>query len=168
MPTISYRWSPRREGVSGQHRGHIEAPAPAGNTGGFEWFPLANVGDANRGERLAAVLPAFQEEVRGWQHRTGASAAATAIIGFSQGAMIALEAIVGADDLAARAVGIAGRFAALPRRVPAAATIHLLHGKEDTVVPTGTRLRPPSTCSPGRGCHGGRRCRSSATKSTRS
>ncbi len=113
----------------------IEAPAPAGTTGGFEWFPLANVGDANRGERLAAVLPAFQEEVRGWQQRTGASAAATAIIGFSQGAMIALEAIVGADDLAARAVGIAGRFAALPRRVPAAATIHLLHGKEDTVVP---------------------------------
>jgi phospholipase/carboxylesterase len=113
----------------------IEAPDRVASAGGFEWFPLADVSDANRGERVAAALPAFREEVRGWQRRTGASPAATAIVGFSQGAMMALESTVSADDLAARAIGIAGRFAVLPERVPESATIHLLHGKEDSVVP---------------------------------
>ena len=113
----------------------IEAPDWAPGVAGYEWFPLAGGWDANRGERVAAALPAFREEAKRWQLRTGASPAATAIIGFSQGATIALESTVNFDDLAARAIGICGRFAALPEKVPETATIHLLHGKEDTVVP---------------------------------
>ena len=69
----------------------LEAPEHAGGVGGFEWFSLTGISDENRVERLAAVLPAFRDEVRAWQSRTGASAASTAIVGFSQGAIMALR-----------------------------------------------------------------------------
>ena len=42
---------------------------------------------------------------------------------------------VGSTALAARIIAISGRFAALPESVPETATIHLLHGKHDDVVP---------------------------------
>jgi phospholipase/carboxylesterase len=113
----------------------LQAPELAGDIGGFEWFSLANISDTNRIERVAAVLPAFCDEVRAWQQQTGTSAEATAIVGFSQGAIMALESTVAVDGLAGRAVGISGRFASLPERVPEKCTLHLLHGKEDTVVP---------------------------------
>ena len=87
------------------------------------------------GNEWRRLCPRFERKCGAGSCEPGRRAAATAIIGFSQGATIALESTVTFDDLAARAVGISGRFAALPERVPETATIHLLHGKEDTVVP---------------------------------
>ena len=113
----------------------IEAPLPAGNAGGFQWFPLAEISETNRVERIGGALPGFCAEVRAWQRDTGATPAVTALVGFSQGAMMALESTSGAEAIAARVVAISGRFAALPDQVPEQATIHLLHGKEDPIVP---------------------------------
>jgi phospholipase/carboxylesterase len=113
----------------------IEAPHRAGNPGGFQWFSLAAISETSRVERIGDALPGFRAEVRAWQRDTGATPAVTALVGFSQGAMMALESTSGAEVIAARVVAISGRFAALPVQVPEQATIHLLHGKEDTVVP---------------------------------
>jgi phospholipase/carboxylesterase len=113
----------------------IEAPLAAGNPGGYQWFPLAGISEANRGERIRDAMPGFCAEIRAWQRDTGAIPAITALVGFSQGAMMALESTVGTEVIAARVVAISGRFAALPAQVPEQATFHLLHGKEDGVVP---------------------------------
>ena len=65
----------------------------------------------------------------------GVTAERTALAGFSQGAIMALEACVGSSPPAGRVIAIAGRFARLPEAVPASVTFHLLHGKADAAIP---------------------------------
>ena len=47
-------------------------------------------------------MPTFIEIVRYWQEKSGVSPLATALIGFSQGAIMSLESIKAAPDLASR------------------------------------------------------------------
>lgn len=81
-------------------------------------------------------MPAFQEKIRAWQRETAIPAARTTLIGFSHGAIMALESTqqVG-PALSARVISIAGRFAQNPRQAPDATAVHLLHGQEDAVIP---------------------------------
>jgi phospholipase/carboxylesterase len=100
------------------------------------------------GERLCEAFPrativslqadtpaALQTAVCDWQERCGVSAAATALIGMSQGAEMVLEASKLQPMLASRVVAMGGRFTTLPDVPPAVTTIHFLHGKQDTLVP---------------------------------
>lgn len=104
---------------------------------GFQWFALDGITEDNRAARVAEAMPEFVATVRRWQHRTGASVAATALIGFSQGAIMALEStqVPGAPPLAGRIVALSGRFAVLPEAAPPQTTLHLVHGKDDPVIP---------------------------------
>lgn len=79
-------------------------------------------------------MPAFAQRVRDWWSRTGVDAAGTTLIGFSQGAIMALESTQGPETLAARVISLAGRFASTPRVAPAATQVHLLHGEQDPVI----------------------------------
>ena len=112
-------------------------PADLGN--GRQWFSIRDVTEDNRPARVAAALPAFVGAVRHWQELSGVGPAGTALIGFSQGAIMALEATHATDDgqgpLAGRVIAIAGRFARLPERASPLLTIHFLHGKADPVIP---------------------------------
>jgi phospholipase/carboxylesterase len=82
-------------------------------------------------------MPAFEDVVRHWQRESGLGVAATALVGFSQGAIMALEATQRADApaLAGRVVAIAGRFAVPPAYPAPETTFHLFHGKHDPVIP---------------------------------
>lgn len=102
---------------------------------GRQWFSIREISEDNRPARVAEAMPAFLELVRHWQQRSGVGSAGTALIGFSQGAIMALEASVQADAVAGRVVAIAGRFARLPEQVPDTVTLHLIHGKDDPVIP---------------------------------
>ena len=113
----------------------IAAPEPMGYPGGLQWFSLDGIDDVNRVTRVADALPGLLQVIREWQQRAKVSEAMTALVGFSQGSTMALEASVGAHPPAARVVAIAGRFARLPTQVSREVTIHLLHGMEDAVVP---------------------------------
>ena len=104
-------------------------------TDGFQWFSVAGITEENRAERIAQALPAFEACVAHWQQVAGVDAAATALIGFSQGAIMALEATKRDVPLASRVFAISGRFATLPQVPASDTTIHLLHGKTDTVMP---------------------------------
>ena len=73
--------------------------------------------------------------MRDWQARSGVSAAATALIGLSQGAEMVLELSKLQPMLASRVLAIGGRFTLLPDVAPAVSTIHLLHGKQDALIP---------------------------------
>jgi phospholipase/carboxylesterase len=87
----------------------------------------------------SGALPAALDRLRAWvvaaQQATGVGPAATAIAGFGEGALAALELAVAFDGLAGRVLAFGGRFAALPTRAPGETTIHLFHGADDEVVP---------------------------------
>jgi phospholipase/carboxylesterase len=102
---------------------------------GFQWFSVRGITEDNRAERIDATMPRFIERVREWQVSTGATEAQTALIGFSQGAIMALAATQLDAHLAGRVVSIAGRFAQSPGRAPAQTTLHFIHGKRDPVIP---------------------------------
>ncbi|CAI8909123.1 esterase [Kosakonia quasisacchari] len=99
-----------------------------------QWFSVAGVTEENRQQRIDAVMPQFIDVVRYWQQQSGVSALATALIGFSQGAIMALEGLKAQPDLASRVIAFNGRYATLPQVVSTAQTIHLIHGGEDRVI----------------------------------
>ena len=113
----------------------LQAATPADSAQGFEWFATADVTEQNRPLRVAQALPALQTAVRDWQERSGVSAAATALIGLSQGAEMVLELSKLQPMLASRVVAVGGRFTTLPDVPPAVTTIHFLHGKQDELTP---------------------------------
>jgi phospholipase/carboxylesterase len=113
----------------------VAAPHPSGNSGGREWFSAAGITEASRIGRVEQAMPAFLAQIREWQQSADVTPTATALAGFSQGAIMSLEASVTPSPPAGRVIAIAGRFARLPEHAPSHATIHLLHGKEDPVIP---------------------------------
>lgn len=113
----------------------LQADAPATSPHGFEWFASPAGADEKRAERVAQAVAALHITVRDWQERSGVPAAATALIGVSQGAELVLEASKLQPMLASRVVAMGGRFTTLPDTAPAVTTIHFLHGKLDALVP---------------------------------
>ena len=107
---------------------------------GWQWFSVQGVTEENRPARVAAAMPAFLERVRGWQRETGVTAAQTTLIGFSQGAIMALESTQGGQAVVGQVIAIAGRFAQPPRVAPAGTAVHLVHGQQDRVIPVGLAI----------------------------
>lgn len=102
---------------------------------GLQWFSVQGVTEENRQERVDTAMPAFIETVRSWQQASGLGVEATALIGFSQGAIMSLEAVKAHADVAGRVLSFSGRFVSLPQAAINHATLHLFHGKADPVIP---------------------------------
>jgi|JI10StandDraft_1071094.scaffolds.fasta_scaffold399915_2 phospholipase/carboxylesterase len=102
---------------------------------GRQWFSVRGVDEANRVPRVAAVLPRLADWVRAAQQRSGVGPAATALVGFSQGGILALELAQLHDGLVGRVLAFAARYAVLPDHAPAETTLHLFHGADDAVIP---------------------------------
>jgi phospholipase/carboxylesterase len=102
---------------------------------GFEWFSVIGITEDNRVDRVSAAMPAFMACVAYWQKQSGVAAAGTALIGFSQGAIMSLESAKQNPPPAGRIVAIGGRFATLPGEGLMDVTVHFLHGKDDGVIP---------------------------------
>jgi phospholipase/carboxylesterase len=117
----------------------LRAPDQSESGGGYQWFATAGIDETNRVERVAAALPAFLAQVRAWQQRSGLGPEATLLVGFSQGAIMALEAVSepGAAPIAGRVVALSGRYARLPDAPPVGTTLFLVHGKADDVIHYG-------------------------------
>jgi len=114
---------------------NVAAPHRSGVGEGYEWFSIAGITEANRVGRVAEAMPGFLAEIRAYQQAADVTPTVTALVGFSQGAIMSLEASLAPEAPAGRVVAIAGRFAQLPAHAPSHTTIHLLHGKEDAVIP---------------------------------
>ena len=102
---------------------------------GREWYSLEGLTRDNELERLAAALPLLEGLVKGLQDRFGMTNPDTALVGFSQGAVMALELGQFHDGLVGRIVAFAGRYVSMPDRAPELTTLHLLHGEADDVMP---------------------------------
>jgi phospholipase/carboxylesterase len=113
----------------------VSAPNPSDLGQGWQWFSVQGVTPATRPARVAQAMPAFQAAVAHEQQVAGVGAAATVLIGFSQGSIMALESTQLPAALAHRVVAIAGRLAQPPRQAPLAGSVHLLHGEQDGVIP---------------------------------
>lgn len=115
----------------------VLAPYASDSGNGAQWFSVQGITDENRAARVAEALPAFIHNLRYWQQHSGVEPAATAVLGFSQGAIMALEAAQAEAGLAARIVALSGRYAQLPTHAPEKTTLHFIHGKSDPVIHYG-------------------------------
>jgi phospholipase/carboxylesterase len=116
----------------------VDAPTACDfGQGGWQWFSARDLTDAVRVERVAEVLPRFIATVRALQQQFQMTWERTALAGFSQGAIMSLEAVQAEPALAGRVLAFCGRHAVQPQHVPHDTTVHFFHGMADTVVPPG-------------------------------
>jgi phospholipase/carboxylesterase len=112
----------------------VRSPDPSDLGQGWQWFSVQGITEASRPARVAAAMPRFKAAVQAWQRKSGVPSVRTTLLGFSQGANMALATTQEDEMLAGRIVSIAGRFAVPPTRGHAAQRIHLLHGDRDPVM----------------------------------
>ena len=113
----------------------VRSPQASDFGQGWQWFSVQGVTEADRPARVAAAMPHFIDTVRAWQRESGIGPRATTLIGFSQGAIMALESTQQPQAIAARVIALAGRFAQPPRVASPHVALHLLHGEQDRVMP---------------------------------
>lgn len=100
-----------------------------------QWFAPQDIDEARGVEHVAAVLPNLRRFVQAAQAASGVGPAATALVGFAEGAILALEFSALEDGLAGRVLSFSGRYAQLPRAAPRYTTLHFFHGADDAVIP---------------------------------
>ena len=107
--------APLGQALANTHKGAavvcVQAPYASELGRGHEWFSVMGVTEDNRPERIAQAMPLFFQSVHHWQDVMGIGAERTVLVGFSQGAIMALEASQTAVSLAAKVIAMAGRFA---------------------------------------------------------
>jgi len=113
----------------------FDGPQPYdGGTGGFQWFSVRDVTEENRPGRVSEALPGFIATVRAAQARFDVTWERTALFGFSQGAIMSMEAVQAEPALAGRVLAFSGRYATPPKAAPVDTTLHFCHGLNDTVI----------------------------------
>ncbi len=99
------------------------------------WYSIDELTPENWPGRVAECLPALHDWVRAQQQRLGVGEAATALAGFSQGAILALALALAHDGIAGRVLAFGGCLTAPPEAPPQHCTLHLFHGGADEVIP---------------------------------
>jgi phospholipase/carboxylesterase len=97
---------------------NVRSPDPSDLSQGWQWFAVQGVTEPNRAACVAHTMPRFVETVQAWQRETGVAAPGTVLLGFSQGAIMALVSTQQPQPLAGRVIAIADRFAQTPRSAP--------------------------------------------------
>jgi len=111
------------------------ADRDAGRDLGRMWYSIEGLTPANWPARVAACVPAILAWVRAQQRRLGVSPAATALGGFSQGAILSLATALHEDGLAGRVLAFGGCLVTPPQVAPQHTTVHLFHGGGDDIIP---------------------------------
>jgi phospholipase/carboxylesterase len=106
-----------------------------GGGNGRQWFSIRGVTEENRSGRVAEVMGNLHDIVQQAQNRFSVLQSDTALVGFSQGAIMALEFSKKHDGKVGRVLSFSGRFATLPDKAPELTTLHFLHGESDPVIP---------------------------------
>jgi phospholipase/carboxylesterase len=115
-----------------------DAPHAFDEGPGRQWFSVAGVSAQNRPQRVAAARAEFDRVVNAELDRFGLSGEPerVALIGFSQGAIMALDALATGRWPVAAVVAFSGRLATpAPLQPPAGARALLVHGADDSVIP---------------------------------
>lgn len=105
---------------------------------GFQWFSISGVTEENRPERVQAARQAFDARLAEVfrQQDINPHTDSIVLVGFSQGAIMAMDALIRTDYPLAGVVAFSGRFASpLPLQPLAGSAALLIHGKADPVIP---------------------------------
>ena len=123
----------------------FESPdAPHGSGPHREWFSVIGVTEANRPGRVVAARPGFDAVVATLIEQHGYSNALdrVALLGFSQGSIMALDALASGRWAVGAVVAFSGRLASPPPLAPATGTpLLLVHGDADPIMPSGESIR---------------------------
>jgi phospholipase/carboxylesterase len=115
-----------------------DAPHPFDRGGdGRQWFSVIGVTDANRARRVIEARADFDRVVAREIERAGFAGRLdrVALFGFSQGAILSLDALVDGRWPVAAVVAASGRLATQLGPTPAVATpVLILHGEQDEVI----------------------------------
>lgn len=128
-----------------------DAPYPH-ETGGRarQFFSVLGVTAENRAARVAQAADAFDAMMDGVLRAADASEQETALVGFSQGTIMALDAVTRRRPFAA-VVGYSGRLARTPNdALSDAPRVLLVHGTADMVIPHTESLRAEAALSAAR------------------
>ena len=102
-----------------------------------QWFSVTGVTPANRPARVAAARAPFDAVLSDTiaAHGLSDQPDRIALIGFSQGAIMSLDAVATGRWAVGTLFAFSGRLATLPPLTPAPAKILIAHGRQDTVIP---------------------------------
>lgn len=115
-----------------------------GAASGRQWFSVLGVTDANRAARVAGARAGFDRVVADEIGRAGFSGRLdrVALFGFSQGAILSLDALADGRWPVGAVVAASGRLVGTPGPSPARATpVLLLHGERDDIIPASETPR---------------------------
>lgn len=116
----------------------FESPdAPHSSGRGREWFSVAGVTEANRPDRVLAARPSFDAVIDGLiaQHGFADELDRVVLVGFSQGSIMALDALASGRLPVGAVVAFSGRLAAPTPITPATSTqLLLVHGDADPIM----------------------------------
>ncbi|MBA8910834.1 MULTISPECIES: alpha/beta hydrolase [Aminobacter] len=108
-----------------------------------QWFSISAVTEANRPQRIAAARPAFDDTLRGTieQHGLLNHLDRVVLVGFSQGSIMALDAIVSGRWPVGAVVAYSGRLASpRPFMQTGSPRVLAVHGAADPVIPAGASI----------------------------
>jgi phospholipase/carboxylesterase len=114
---------------------HTGADGSPGEPLARQWYEVAGLTPQNWPDRVDAALPGLKTWVEAQQQRLGVGAAATALGGFSQGAVLSLALVMQHDGIAGRVLAFGGCLTRVPEAAPQLTTLHLFHGADDEVIP---------------------------------
>lgn len=112
-------------------------PAP-GYPGSYQWFPLTRMDPHVLAAGVRASAPILDRFIDAELVRYGLPASACALVGFSQGTMMALHVGLRRAEPLGAVLGYSGLLAAaeaLPREIRSRPPVALVHGDRDDVVP---------------------------------
>src|SRR6218665_3813406 len=113
------------------------APERSSFGSGYQWFSVAGVTEENRPGRIRDARAAFDAEIGGIIEKQGFAGKLdrVVLVGFSQGTIMALDAVASGRWPVAGVVGFSGRLAA-PEPLPPSVKppVLLIHGAADPVI----------------------------------
>lgn len=83
-------------------------------TSGYQWFSVKGITETNRAARIAEVLPRLEVLLDRERKRLGLQANQTALVGFSQGAILSMHLAASSSTPPAAVEALAGRLASGP------------------------------------------------------
>lgn len=132
---LGSHWAPALPGVA---FASPNAPFHFPHGAGYQWFSLDGVTEQNRPTRVVAAREAFDRLLHSIldAHQMSGQLDRVVLVGFSQGSIMALDALVSGRWPVAGIVAFSGRLSSPEPFMPAKQTpVQLIHGHADAVIP---------------------------------
>jgi len=117
---------------------HAPEGLPGGFFGGRQWFSLETRSEREWEEGVRRAEPALREYILAEAARLKLPMSAVALVGFSQGTMMALQVGLRLNEAPAAIVGFSGHLAGAKRlaaEIKCKPPVLLIHGSDDDVIP---------------------------------